>query len=333
MATISYPTDLRIQGPWLLEPSDLLRLDSVVDSHVERLRAERKTVVSDALEEFWEWRLKAGIYSEEKLAKVRQGGEEYESDFRAAVGYKDQPDERNLVIYLSGGREVEVKSFAEAINLSSASNDTPLGFRYRIHIGRVEAAITLAKGYGSPDLKIDVSPNSRESAKDFFGALQNWATDIQPSRWQQRWLKHHELFAAAVFVWICSYLMVALLVFSSSPPNPYKQEARRLIENGGVKADNQPRAIELLLAIESDATTSGAAPTAKPGLRFWLYFILGIIVLTALAFCPAVAIGFWAGRTKLKRAQSWNKTITATVPSVVIFSIALPWLLRLFGLK
>lgn len=104
-----------------------------------------------------------------------------------------------------------------------------------------------------------------------------------------------------------------------------KAEARRLVA-GGINAGNQSQALELLLKIASDYEVG---TTVSPlGARYWGYFGLGALVLVAGLIWPTLSIGFWKGRQRVRWWRFWVKLLTFTIPSVVLTSIILPWILH-----
>jgi hypothetical protein len=85
-------------------------------------------------------------------------------------------------------------------------DELPLGFRMSVRVGDVKANIETSR---IPEkLSIDVDPNDVEAAQELFGALSNWASDIEAPRWQQNWLKIRFPIVVILSMWLITGLFV-----------------------------------------------------------------------------------------------------------------------------
>jgi hypothetical protein len=319
MATLSYPTETRIDGPLLIEAGHLIALDDVLDQYTVRLRQEReRRLLSRAEREVREH----SSLNETELHKLVEG----------RVSRADRTETRAVALYLPGGRTLTSDRFEEAINQPHVKEEMPLGFRCDMEIGAVKSSVTLQSRW-SIALEITVRPSHSAAAQELYGALENWASEIRPPLWQQLWLKFSDLTGYFLFMWIflgVFFLFVPLFVaIEPDAKDAYKQEARQIL-NHGVDQSNQQKAIELTLAIVSDNSPQGTS--WRPGLRFWGYYVAGLIVLGSLSRCPKFVVGIWKGKQRLKLWRLWITTVWVTVPTLVATTVVWPRILSFFGI-
>jgi hypothetical protein len=320
MARLESPTSIDLAGPWLIEARHLLALDKLYDEYAPRLEEARQAWIDEQIEEYVEQDAPEGASADtvnrirERIAPAIRGSSRFTRSRRASV-------------YLSGGRTLQAERFSEILNHATVPNEVPLGFRSSLTVPRVEVVVKVGeRTWGGHTLDISVEPNTNPDAQELYGALRNWVSDFQPPRWLQLWRKYGWM--AAVFLFIFPF------VFLLNQPQPSvgaaaRQEAHKILSEGGVTPANQTRAIELLLAIESNY---GDAPAAGPGPRMWATLILSELAALCISFCPKIVIGIWGGKARLERWRIWVRLVSISIPAMVISSLAMPWILKWFGL-
>jgi hypothetical protein len=175
-------------------------------------------------------------------------------------------------------------------------------------------------------LDINVEPNINSNAQELYGALRNWVSDFQPPKWLQSWRKFGWIAAIFLFSVPIAFL---LNLPQQSAGTAARQEAYKLLSGGGVTPANQSRAIELLLAIESNYDS---APAAAPGRRLLATLILSLMAALCISFCPKVVLGIWGGKARLERWRIWVRFVAISIPAMLMSSLAMPWILKWFGL-
>lgn len=331
MPSLSYPTNLDIPGPWILDTKNIEDLDRLVESCWESMRNKREALIDSAVSKWRERRLESGVTPEKVAAAETAVRDELEK------GYPLGTQTRKIVVYLSGGRSAEGQTFGELAALALAHEEVPRGFDLSMEVARSALSLRAEEGYGNGlGLSIKVSSNEANYAQEIFGKLQNWATEIRPKRWLQSWLDLQWFLSVLV---VLNLMVIGFaLAYSMVPrpvdepgPGPIHQQAWDLIK-GGVTQANESKAIEILLALESDY---GAVPMktrrAFLGLRIWMYIGLSLIVSAAFKFAPKGAIGLWGGRQKVTRQRRWIKTVSVSIPSLVLTCVLIPWLMSLAG--
>ena len=153
-------------------------------------------------------------------------------------------------------------------------NELPRGFDLSVRVAEIRAKVEL-EGLFGPRLTVSVEPNHVETAQTLFGALSNWASDIEAPRWQRKWSSFSDWAAVVLFMWI----LVGAGVFPLSNwgeggRNFMKQEGRKLLANGGISEKNEKDAIGLILALESDYNPSNYERPSL-GIKYWSYVLLG----------------------------------------------------------
>ncbi len=287
-----YTTTLRLRGPWLLETKQLLALDEILEHLCSR------------------------------DAGAREPGVGLPHDFQ---------NEKSLTILLSNDRELKSSSFKEAMNHIASQNEVARGFEYTATIGSSTASVRLIshkKGKKSDDeeepfFEIKVSPRSN-SSYEIFGELKNWAESVETPLWRH-WLllKLRPLFG---FGLIFAVLILLSMVLNPSPgPAEYKealkQQARTLLRDG-INQQNQTKALELMLALESDYIPPGTKPQQARKPIAW--YLVAVYILGFFSFTPTLCIAIWAGKRRLRWWNWWLNFNTVTIPALLLARYFVP---------
>jgi len=179
MAKLSFPTSREIRGPLLIDPTQLEVLDQIIDRHLERMREFRNNMVNEQVSKRSREGLSEGWLKENELASYEA---KRKREFLSTYTFRET---RSFSLYLTRGREIQAHRFSEAASQPVGDQETALGFSSYVRVGEVEAKIRLRRSITS-EISIDVEPNGVEVAQELFGALSNWASDIEASKWQQR---------------------------------------------------------------------------------------------------------------------------------------------------
>ena len=181
MARIIQSTNGVVVSPLLIKETHLLALDKIFDDFVEDRNSE-------------------------------------EDHITATNPKSTSRHKRSITIYLSAGRTVKSDRFADAIKQLPVSTEEPLGFRAHLAIGRVTASVSLTKlarsvvqplsptqfrvQQESPKLDFNVEPNDHSSAPELFGALQNWAADLESTPSLRVWARYRPMFIILLILWL-----------------------------------------------------------------------------------------------------------------------------------
>jgi hypothetical protein len=326
VAKLSFPTTREVHGPLLIDASQLAALDEIIDRHTLVLRDQRDKDVEIATEKEIQRRLARGQITEEQVETQRQRIKQS----RLYISSRLERDNRSVALYLRGGREIQAERFTEAINQPMGGEETAIGFALFLAIGSVRATVRVSDRSWRKELGVEVEPNDIEVAQGLFGALNNWATDVEPPKWQQQWLRLKGILAFVLFLWVLmGCFFMPIVAWSRAGERASKIEARKLLADG-INEKNQQRAIALLLAIESGYDPGVKTPLL--GIRYWSYVIVGMVCLIFAIICPHVCIGVWRGKQKIKMWRSWITAVTVTIPLLLVGGAVLPWVLHWLGL-
>jgi hypothetical protein len=323
MARLDTPTAIDVAGPWLVETRHLLALDDIYDSYLPRLEANQEMAIQEEIQQ----RMKDYPPANASDDYAKRSRERIEKRVRESQKYGGR--ERRITVYLPGGKTLQTERFSEVITHAGTTNEVALGFRSSLTVAPVTIVLGLGfRPYAEDELSLNVEPNTDPNSQEVYGALLNWVSDVQSPFWLQKW-RRYRLRALGFFTAVlATMLFVGVGWNQQSATNYYKEEAHRLL-GGGITAANQPRAVELLLAIASDY--SGPA-TKGPGLRYWTTFFLLLLISICLYFCPMVVIGVWRGKARVKRWHIWIRTVSISIPALLLSTLGMPWILRWLGL-
>jgi len=183
----------------LIDSSQLDALDKVIDHHVGKLVKLKENQVDEQTEETLQHELERGVLTEEEIDERRP-------KIRDRIRSHFRRDSRSATIYLARGKEVQADRFSDVMSQPVGQDELPLGFRMSVRVGDVKANSETSR---IPEkLSIDVDPNDVEAAQELFGALSNWASDIEAPRWQQNWLKIRFPIVVILSMWLITGLFV-----------------------------------------------------------------------------------------------------------------------------
>jgi hypothetical protein len=314
MPYISYPTKISESGPWLLDDKQLSALDAVFDEFRERLQEEKSDWIHRTTDEDYRDELQE-INDATKLADRRKYLEKLVSTSRL------DPDRRRLTILMKGGRSLAAGSFAEALRHAETANEKALGFYYNCRVGKIEASVDIQNEWPLKDLSISVEPASNQLAREFFGALRNWAEDAQSQPWVRWWFLARNTCRVLLLIWVVTGFLFSLVPWTDSA-TVHKERAHKLLEKG-ITQQNANDAIATLLAIDSEYPAQNVQRPSKA--NYWKIYLSGASLLTLLSICPKICLGIWAGKRSLFWWRIWVNLIWVTIPGSVLWR----WLVAL----
>jgi hypothetical protein len=324
MAKLSFPTSREIKGPLLIDAAQLEVLDQIIDRYLEPMREYRNNTVNEQASK----RAREGV-SEGWLKEERAATYEAERKQELLSRY-DFQEARSVSLYLTKGREIQAHRFSEAVSQPVGDEEMALGFSSHVGVGVVKAKVQLRGS--SEEISIDVEPKNVEVAQEMFGALSNWASDIEAPKWQQKWLEFKLVPVGLLcFVIFFGFIAVPLINYVvGGGESASIVEAHKLLASG-INSSNEQRAITLLLAIASHYDPG--VPASSLGATYWGYLLLACVILLIGSSCPGVSIGLWKGKRRLKARRWWIRTVTVAIPAILVSSLLVPWVLHWFRLK
>lgn len=300
MTELSFPTRFKARGPWLLDSVQLQRLEAAVDEFVQQ----------------------------------------EPTNFAALAGRPAVPV-RSLTVLLSRGRELQVESFKHAFVHAGFQDEVPVGLVYRLKLGDTQAVVRISADAdkerdrpASPlpgslavtqeskgeELEIEVLPRATRLSQELFGVLKRWAEDVEPPV-LQRWLSKARP-AARVILGVMLFLgLVSFFSPTTDYKQLYKEEAHKILKEG-VNQSNQQRAIELLLALQTDYS-----PPVQEQRRFGAVsprFVIIAVLSAIVAITPRICLGFWRGKRRLRLWRNWMNLFYVTILGLIVTGYLLP---------
>jgi hypothetical protein len=289
-------TRFKAPGPWLLDSAQLQRLEAVVDEFVQEQSIQAAALADTGM-----------------------------------VAPRLEACSRYLTILLHGS-ELPAGSFKQAFWHTTSQNEVAVGFIYNFRFGDAQALVRVSadtnkEQQGSKDeaevLEIRVVPQSSRISQGLFVALKAWAEEVGPSAYQ-RWLLSARGFARFFLAMMLIFGGLAFFSPTTDFKQFYKEEAHKILKEG-VNQSNQQRAIELLLALQTDYSPPGLKRqqfgTVNPT------FVVIAVTLAILAVTPRICLGFWKGKRRLQLYRWWMKAVPGTIPALIFARYVLPQLL------
>jgi hypothetical protein len=268
----------------LLDSSQLLALDQLMDKHVERLRVEGENILSEKVD------ARVQSTNSKKNLTPDELEKEIKSQRQSLIYMEDwTKEDRVLTMGLSRGRELKVQNFAEAIEHAELDEEIPFRFSYYYKTGKLKINIGLNSGWSEEGLTVETAPNDLETMQSIFGSLSNWANEASAPIWQQMWFSCRSVIRFILWMSFVFGLVSLAGIYYSTPDTQAanKAEAHKLLQHG-IDASNESRAVALLLAIESGFDTG--VHDEKPRRIPWGYPALILGILACLSICPESGI-------------------------------------------
>jgi len=231
--------------------------------------------------------------------------------------YPFNVERRRMTVYMNGGRSADGTTFEDLSTIPGLSNEVPRGFQLWAEVANSAVEMSLKFDWLNDDLTFSVKSKDKSFSDEVFGRLENWVAEVKSSRWLQFWFRAKALGGPTGYLLLLIYLiLVPLAAASVNTVGPLHREAWQIVQHG-VDDSNEKRAIQLILALQTDY---GPTPVPNfPSGRFWAYFSLGALFIFGFNFSPKGAVGLWRGRQQIETQRVWIRFVSITAP-LAIFS-------------
>lgn len=310
MAEFTYTTSKLISAPVFIDSDRLKELDKILDDEFARLNKKNEELINEKVQEYARENDELSVKSQELIDDMK---------LRLKSSYEFREDRSLTLIFKGDKKKIVVKSFDEAIKEPNLYEEMPIGFDAELRSGDITANIRL-KETGS--LYISVSPEQLPESRNLFAALFNWAITVRPPKWQEFWVDISP-FHWAIWIFLL-WIGSTFLAGSGSPAkNFYKAQARQILQEG-ISQENQSKAIETLLALESGFVPQNQViETPK-----WFIILLfgGFLICIILTIKPKSRIGIGKGQDSIKHWRKWIRFVFYIVPGFIFVNIIFPYL-------
>ena len=316
-----------IRGIWFIKPDQLQNLDTIINDELQVLSEEWELRVEHAIRaaqrKAKKERLLAEVTREQKKALLANVREEVRDSFTLVQS-------QEMTVSISGGRQKIAQTFADHLGDVELSDKRITGIRVTIVHDNVRSDLVFpsAPTYRFSLRKMRISTRSNdERGSGLHSILCQWAQDTRAQKAIEIW---KTINPKPFLFGVLAIMLLALYALYTHNAN-VKHQARILVEQG-INDQNQQKAIEMTLALLSDAKVNGVTPSWPN----WFYFATGFIVIAMLVLRlhPDDTIGIGRGIKKLARQQRIIGNIQWFVITFLVLgvgsTIAADYLSRLF---
>jgi hypothetical protein len=320
--TIRHQTTGSVRGLWLLDENALGNVDSLIDEYEVDATKANKHDVDLAFHQRKRDLERSPHYAQLSDADKAAQDKELKEETRSRHPY-DQ-DERTVEVTFNSGKRARASRFAELIGDPHIADETPHTFVVRCRKGKHEATMKLSRLFGTSSIDISATPEDTPGAEVAFERVKAWAEATTQGWWPQIWagglafLSYVIAFAIMAISWLIYTATQSTYISSSN--NELSAEGRRLID-GGLKPEDERKAIEILLALH----TGYRPPQTKYDPLFpswWIVLCATMLVLCFLLSCsPTTMIALGKGRRLVPRIHRRLGLVNWLLVTVVVGGI------------
>jgi hypothetical protein len=317
MAEFIHSTESQIDGPFLIDRTQLEALDNILQEEWARFKEKRSEKLDQSVEDRFKEERDRSYNKEvtsEKLRESIRGKLEKSYDFR---------ERKECLLYLRNGSVAKVPDFVTAFREPDLQDKEPNGFYAILESCNYSCQIRLTGRRAT--LEVDVAPKRNQFVQETLMVLKNWQNAVRPPKWQTLWLEIVDYTAAHWVVWflacIFSFTFIELQA-ETTQVHTYSQEASQILNATNLSVENQGKAIQLLLA-----KTYGYAPQPiKREFPGWFFLLVfgGFAYCLALSFTPTVSIAIGLGEKKVQFWRRYSTFILITTPLFIFTTFMWP---------
>jgi len=324
MKGLNYNTELTYDCPLLLERKSLEDLDIIIQKGYEKLMANNNKSRDLAVEERLKERLE--YFKQKTESEIEIMRTEIKKNLAQYAWHKEYI---NVNAKLGENRYYSEDSLKKIIIAPELAKENISELKVKYGAGDINVTIEF-ESLRWRTIHLRTAPEDNEIARELFVELRDWVDKIKAPNWQKIWrkVKGFHWFIFIIFIFFISFLSLLTPTAKDMAFSTASAEAHKLLSSGLTKNDI-PKAIELILRIESKYIPKGANEIAT--FPKWLYrvFFGGLTLSIILSFLPGLVIDIGKGHNKLKLWRLWLKFISYTLPGAMFTYILLPYILNL----
>ena len=310
-----YFSGVSIDQPILVTKENLVALGKIIDAYTQKLGREGEQSLREHIEraesEIPEPPVDASAEEKKDYERRRNAAVEREKGF-----HSDRLKvEQSVALTLPGDREVKAKNLAELLSHAAIESDIPTRLVIRVTKGLFSS---LTFDLGNSGLYASIED------QETLGALRGWAAALAQSWWLRTWTKVGS--TPGWVMWLVSIASSATVLTNGSR-SLFKEQAYELLRRG-LRAEDHPKAIAILLALES-GYSPGTTRVVVPHWFWWLVCIGGVINIALSFGPPQLILGIGGGARTLRRWTAWIAFLKWAVPTVIVSGFLIPFLRQL----
>jgi len=316
MAEFIYSTRSEIDGPILLDRSQLENLDDILNKEWERFNKEYERATNDAAEElkrrgfeFFELNKNDNDESKKELAK----------NIKSAYSLRK---EKKIEFIFADKSVAIVEDFKSAFRDCQLQDKDPIECIITLESVYKKCCITLSK---HNTLEIEVSPRGDTFIQETFTKLKYWQDKIKPPL-VQSFCHEYSAFLCIALAMLWMFLALGHSDTSRIAAKSYhKQQAEQIISSG-VTSENHHKATELLLAQAYDVTPKEVQSIFP---KWFTFFSWGSLLFCVAIFIKPkkIALAVGIGEKRVSYWRNYYRVILFIVPGYILSAIILPKLI------
>ena len=178
---IQYPTEIELEGPWLIDDEALFQLEQILNDEWNKLKSRRKSLIEkEANEKLQKWQ-------ESELVRDKRSARKKLEEFIADPSYKLARSSWKTVLSLQNKGTYPTDKFASASRDDALTHEVVTGFSTDLESADIRCRV-YTKNWSNA-LVVEVSPETADEAREIFVTLRNWAEKNSSPSWQRLWKK------------------------------------------------------------------------------------------------------------------------------------------------
>ncbi|MDD5140864.1 MAG: hypothetical protein PHY43_11460 [Verrucomicrobiales bacterium] len=310
MAEFIHSTESQIDGPFLIDRSQMEALDKILQEEWARFKEKRNEMLDQSVEERFKVEHARSYNKEVPSEKLR---ETIREELQKSYDFRER---KECLLYLRNGSVAKVPDFVTAFREPDLQDKEPNGFYAILESCGHSCQIRLTGRRAT--LEVDVAPKRNQFVQETLMVLKNWQNAVRPPKWQTLWLKTVDFGIAHWMIWILACFLSFTAIEKQAETTQvytYSQEASQLLNATNLTAENQGKAIQLLLA-----KTYGYAPQPiKRNFPGWFLILVfcGLAYCVAFSYAPTVSIAIGLGEKKVQFWRKYSRFILITTPTFI----------------
>lgn len=308
MAQLIIPNEIAIQGPWILQESELDELGNVIEKIDLKLEdAFHLVIENEAKKNFDEFKK----YDEEiTLDSAKQ---------KIAKSYPFYNKASSATLFSKNRKKLVDDSLISLLKDKNLNEFYPSELLVNIQKGPIEFTLDLSSEHDG-ELHTRLKIDDDNIAGDINYELNQWIRKNRPNLVLQKW---SSWFPFALFM-VFALLLIFSSAFIEKDKDAYKNELRNQAEQiliDGLSKEETQNAVEIMLKLETGFVPQNyTAKSTKNSMLFniWIVFLIIAIILLIK---PKTIIGLGKNKWKASFFKKWIYFVFVFIPLSILVPI------------
>jgi hypothetical protein len=308
MGQIIIPTEIKVNGPWLLDNKGLEELNNCICVIEMKLEEAFKIIVNrtaeSKLEEYKRYDDKMD------LEKAKQ---------KVSKTYPFEKSEKYALLLTKQGKKIKDDTVLSILKNSQINDFHPTELRVQIEKGPCEFSLEISSRYDG-ELESRVKVSDDEIFNDINYEINKWIEKHKPNVAMQKW--------SSWFPWAVFPIIVIVLLWTpsllKSRADLYKSKLSQesfLLLKDGLNEQEATKAIEIILQQESGYIPDTFQPDVSINNTIFNGWLIVLLILIILLIKPKTVIGIGKNKWKVIFYRKWTYFVLVFVPLSIVFPI------------